>query len=78
MTDPRDRRPCVHKILDPRRSTDHQKVRLTGAILTKESATVMEADIAGLGAAATLTRRSSTLALASMSVQCHKGVKNEA
>lgn len=78
MTDPRDRRPCVHKILDPRRSTDHQKVRLTGAILrlTKESATVMEADIAGLGAAATL--RSSTLFLASMSVQCHKGVKNEA
>lgn len=54
MTDPCDRRPCVHKILDPRRSTDHQKARLTGAILTKESATVMEADIAGLGAAATL------------------------
>lgn len=76
MTDARDRRPCVHKILDPRRSTDHQKVRLTGAILTKESATVMEADIAGLGAAATLG--SSTLVLASMSVQCHKGVKNEA
>lgn len=66
------------KNLDPRRSTDHQKSADRG---DPDERGVMEADIAGLGAA-TGTLRSSTLAqlllLLVGSMSQIKGVKNEA
>lgn len=66
------------KNLDPRRSTDHQKSADRG---DPDERGVMEADIAGLGAA---TLRSSTLAQLLLlrvlvgSMSQIKGVKNEA